>query len=80
MIGRPFSTIVTSVAGQSLARTIGSAAGPAGTVLGIAVPFVAKRMGPWGLAGMAVGAFVVNRMMRDRAARDAADFDAAPKP
>jgi hypothetical protein len=80
MIGRPIASIVSSVAGQTLARTIGSAAGPAGTVLGIAVPFVAKRMGPWGLAGMALGAFLVNRIMREKAARDAADFDAAPKP
>jgi hypothetical protein len=76
MLGR----LVSSVAGQTLARTIGSAAGPAGTVLGIAVPFMAKRLGPWGLAGMALGALVVNRMMAEKAAKDAADFDAAPKP
>ena len=77
MIGK----LVSSVAGQTLARTLGgAAAGPAGAVLGIAVPFIAKRMGPWGLAGMAIGALVVNRMMAEKAARDAADFDAAPKP
>jgi hypothetical protein len=76
MLGR----LVSSVAGQTLARTIGTAAGPAGTVLSVAVPFIARRMGPWGLAGMALGAFVVNRVMKEKAARDAADFDAAPKP
>jgi uncharacterized protein YqgC (DUF456 family) len=77
MIGR----VVSSVAGQTLARTIGgAAAGPAGAVLGIAVPFVAKRLGPFGLAGMAIGALVVNRIMKERAAKAAADFDAVPKP
>lgn len=77
MIGR----LVSSVAGQALARSVGgSAAGPAGAVLGIAVPFIAKRMGPWGIAGMAIGAIVVGRIMKERAAKDAADFDAAPKP
>jgi hypothetical protein len=49
-------------------------------VLGIAVPFVAKRLGPFGLAGMAIGALVVNRIMKERAAKAAADFDAVPKP
>ena len=77
MIGK----LVSSVAGQTLARTIGgSAAGPAGAVLGIAVPFIARRMGPWGVAGMALGAVVVARIMKERAVKDAADFDAAPKP
>ena len=75
-----FGRLVSSVAGQTLARTIGASAGPAGAVLGIAVPFIAKRMGPWGLAGMAIGALVVNRVMAEKAARDAADFEAAPKP
>jgi hypothetical protein len=75
-----FGRLISSVAGQSLARTIGSAAGPAGTVLGVAVPFVAKRLGPWGIAGMAIGALVVNRVMAEKAKKDAADFDAAPKP
>lgn len=73
--------LVSSVAGQTLARTIGgSAAGPAGAVLGYAVPFIARRMGPWGLAGMAIGAVVVARIMKERAAAAEADFDAAPKP
>lgn len=77
MIGR----VISSVAGQTLARTIGGgAAGPAGAVLGIAVPFIARRMGPWGLAGMAIGALVVNRVMKAKAEKDAAEMDAASRP
>ena len=31
----------------------------------VAVPFIAKRMGPWGIAGMAIGAVVVGRIMKE---------------
>ncbi len=59
MIGR----LVTAVAGQALARTIGgAAAGPLGAVVGLALPAIARRAGPWGMAGLAIGAWAVGRM------------------
>ncbi len=57
-----FGRLVTAFAGQALARTVGgAAAGPAGAVLGFALPMVAKRLGPLGMAGMAIGAWAVHR-------------------
>lgn len=54
--------LVTAIAGQALARTVGGmAAGPAGAVLGFALPVVARRLGPLGMAGMAVGAWAIHR-------------------
>jgi hypothetical protein len=54
--------MVTTVAGDVIARTIGgAAAGPAGAVLGFALPMVARRLGPLGMIGMAVGAWAIHR-------------------
>ena len=48
--------LVSAVAGRALARTVGgAAAGPAGAAIGMALPMVARRLGPLGMAGMAVG-------------------------
>ncbi|PZN92331.1 MAG: hypothetical protein DCF31_16670 [Alphaproteobacteria bacterium] len=57
--------LVSTLAGQALARTFGGAgAGPAGAALGFALPMVARRLGPLGMAGMAVGAWAINRYMQ----------------
>lgn len=65
--------LVSAMAGRTLAKTFGGvAAGPAGTVIGLALPFVAKRMGPVGMIGMAVGAWAINRILKDQAEKTAA--------
>lgn len=52
-----------------LARQVGgAAAGPAGAILGLALPFAARRLGPMGMVGMAVGAWAINRVLKKRAA------------
>ena len=70
MLGRLIGTTATTI----LARQIGGvAAGPAGAMLGLALPFVARRFGPFGMIGMAVGAWAINRILKDRAKDAAAD-------
>lgn len=65
--------MITAAAGRTLARTVGGvAAGPAGAALGLALPFVAKRLGPLGMVGMAVGAWAVGRILKDQAEKTAA--------
>lgn len=65
--------MVTAVAGRALAQTIGGvAAGPAGAALGMALPFVARRLGPMGMVALAVGAWAVHRILEDQAKREAA--------
>jgi hypothetical protein len=67
--------VVTAMAGRAVARTVGgAAAGPAGLVLGSALPLLARRLGPMGMVGVAVGAWAINRIIHDRAAI----IDAAP--
>lgn len=64
--------MITAAAGRALAQTVGGvAAGPAGAVLGMALPFVARRLGPMGMVAMAVGAWAVTRILADQAERDA---------
>lgn len=74
MIGK----IVSAVAGRSFARTIGgTAAGPAGALIGAALPVVlpafARRMGPAGMAVAAVGGLLFSRWLERRNARRAAE-------
>lgn len=67
-----FGRIVSALAGRALARTVGgAAAGPAGMVIGAALPMVARRLGPLGMAGLAVGAWAIGK---------AAGKYGAPKP
>ncbi len=64
--------VVSAVAGRALARRFGGvAAGPAGLVLGTALPFLARRLGPMGMIGVAVGAWAVNRVLEARTAEPA---------
>ena len=63
-----FANLVTSLAGRAVAQTIGgAAAGPVGMALGAAVPFVARRLGPFGMIGVAVGAWAVGKLLAKRA-------------
>ena len=61
--------IVTAVAGRTLARNMGGvSAGPAGLVRGAALPMLARRLGPMGMIGVAVGAWAINKVITARAA------------
>ena len=69
MLGR----LIGTTAATMLARQLGGAgAGPVGAMVGIALPFIVRRMGPAGMVAMAVGAWAINRIMEEQAARDAA--------
>jgi hypothetical protein len=70
MIGK----VMTALAGRSIARTVGgAAAGPAGAVIGAAVPVVlprlARTLGPAGMVGVAVGGLLFKRWLDRRNAR-----------
>jgi hypothetical protein len=70
MIGK----IVSGLAGRSVARTIGgSSAGPAGALIGAAlpvlIPTLARRLGPVGMIGVAVGGALFTRWLERRAER-----------
>ena len=65
--------VVTSLAGRAVAQSLGGAsAGPVGMVLGAALPFVARRLGPVGMVGVAVGAWAITKMLKAQAEADAA--------
>jgi hypothetical protein len=82
MIGK----IVSALAGRSVARTFaGRSAGPAGALVGAAlpvlIPFLARRFGPIGMVGVAVGGALFTRWMERRAEREkAAAATGAPAP
>lgn len=68
MIGK----MVTALAGNSIAKSIGGAsAGPIGLAIGAAVPVilprVARRFGPLGMVTAAVGTMVLTRYVARRA-------------
>jgi hypothetical protein len=66
MLSRMIGATATSV----LARQLGGvASGPAGAVLGFALPFVARRLGPMGMIAMAVGAWAMTRVLNGAAAK-----------
>lgn len=68
------SNLVSTMAGRAVAERFGgAAAGPVGMVLGAALPFVARRLGPMGMVGLAVGAWAVGKYLERQAA-------AAPAP
>ena len=75
MLGRLIGTTATSL----VARQIGSVtSGPAGAVLGLALPFVARRLGPAGMVAMAVGVWAMTRILEDEAKRTAATAPTPP--
>ncbi len=72
MIGK----IVTALAGRTIARTVGgAAAGPAGALIGAAIPVVlpraARALGPVGMVAAAVGGLLFSRWLERRNARKA---------
>jgi len=72
--------LIGTAATTLLARQIGGvAAGPAGAVLGMALPFVARRLGPMGMVAMAIGAWAVTRVLNEQAKTDAAATTIVPK-
>ena len=74
-----FGNLVSAVAGRTLARIVGGAnAGPAGAAIGMALPMVARRLGPLGMAGMAVGAWAVGHYLEQQAEKAAAAAERAP--
>ena len=75
------SNLVTTAAGRVVAERFGgAAAGPAGMVLGAAVPFVIRRLGPMGVVGVAVGAWAITRIMAARAEPAPAPMIGLPLP
>lgn len=79
MIGK----IITAFAGRSVARTIGgSAAGPAGAIIGAALPVVLPRMaralGPVGMIAAAVGGMLFTRWLERRETRLVAEAARMP--
>ncbi len=65
MLGR----MIGAIASGTVARRLGGAeAGAAGTIIGLALPFAARRLGPLGMVGMAIGAWAVHRLLADAAA------------
>ncbi|GGE08249.1 hypothetical protein GCM10011529_13370 [Polymorphobacter glacialis] len=61
-------SMISALAGRTLAQTVGGAtAGPVGAVIGLALPVVARRLGPLGMIGMAAGAWAISRALKDRA-------------
>lgn len=81
MIGK----IVTALAGRTIARTVGgAAAGPAGALIGAAIPVVlpraARALGPVGMVAAAVGGLLFSRWLERRNARLAAEAATAGLP
>jgi len=73
MIGK----LLTALAGRTVARTMGGAsAGPAGAIIGAALPVVlprvARALGPVGMVVAAVGGVLFTRWLDRRNAREAA--------
>lgn len=64
LIGKLLSTMAGRVVAERLG---GAAAGPVGMVLGAALPFVARRLGPMGMVGLAVGAWAVGKVIAAQA-------------
>ncbi len=57
--------IVSAVASRAIAQRLGGvAAGPAGLAIGLVLPAVARRLGPLGIASVAVGAWAMGRVLR----------------
>ncbi len=73
--------VISAVAGRSIARTVGgAAAGPAGAVVGMAVPVilprVARTLGPLGMVAAAVGGVLFTRWLERRNTRKEAEAKA----
>jgi hypothetical protein len=59
--------IISAVAGRAIGRRIGGAqAGSLGTVAGVALPMVLKRLGPMGMVGALVGGYAIKKYAASR--------------
>jgi hypothetical protein len=73
--------VVSTMAGRVVAERFGgAAAGPAGMVLGAALPFLMRRLGPMGMVGLAVGAWAVGRIVAAREVPKPAPLIGLPLP
>ena len=69
MLTRLLGVTATSIVARQLG---GVAAGPAGAIIGLALPFIAKRLGPMGMIAMAIGGWAVARLLKEAEEREAA--------
>jgi uncharacterized protein YqgC (DUF456 family) len=59
--------IISAIAGRAVARRVGgSRAGSLGTIAGVALPMVLKRLGPLGMAGALVGGYAIKKYAASR--------------
>lgn len=59
--------LATGLATRQVARMVGGvAAGPAGMALGLALPYVARTLGPAGMIGLAVGGWLMKNAIERR--------------
>ena len=66
MLGR----LIGTTAATMLARQVGgAAAGPVGTVIAVALPFIVRRMGPAGMVTVVVGTWAFKRIRKRQAKR-----------
>jgi hypothetical protein len=70
--------VAAAASRQIAARVSGAQLGPIGNVAAVALPFVLRRLSPWGLAAMAVGAWGVGQLAKSAPA--AAQSAAKPTP
>lgn len=74
-IARPMARLaaraVAAAAGRSVARRLAGPGGrwaAAGQIAAVAVPLLVRRVSPWGMIGMAVGAWALDRWAARRPA------------
>lgn len=68
MLGR----IATMLIGRKLAQQPGGMSPQAGTLIGAALPMVARRLGPTGMVAAAVGGYAVKKALDRRRMRSGA--------
>lgn len=69
----PVTRLATGLATRQVARMVGGvAAGPVGMAMGLALPYVARTLGPAGMVGLAVGGWMMKRAIERREASAAA--------
>jgi hypothetical protein len=63
----PISRTVTKLADRQVTRLVGGAGRPAAVAMAMALPYVARALGPSGMVALAVGGWVVGRMIERQA-------------
>ena len=65
----PITRTVTKLSNKRVAGMVGGASGPAGIAMGLALPYVARALGPAGMVSLAIGGWVVGRLIDRQAER-----------